>query len=681
MNKKTYTAIRQAIFNGLVFLLLMQAGQAASAADGGVEYRVAWDATDGRYHVYMRPTSTPGPDLSLTAQVTLRVPHATDGNRFKVEDLQYKAGTSWNLGSTVTAPPENPAFDYLSFIYNPVDVHAFAFKAGEEQEIFSFRNSGPCLGDVELMDNASDPFNQPPENPANSAGTNPNNQFANAGWGVTDDNDYIGNYGDPAICDAGCGNTPAAPQTNSVYYRIAWQSSDQRYHVYMYPGSLPVRNMSLTSQVTLKAPHSADADSFKATDIQSALSGVIWSESSRINAPEEDASADYLSFTMNLTNSQAFPWQEGQELEVFSFANSGACLGPVALMKNNDPFNTLPNSKDTNPGNQFANLGWGSADSNNYAGNYGCAAVCADLNLDSDNDGLTDGQEVDLGTDPNNPDTDTDTLLDGEEIIRGGNPLKADVIRLQARMMLQGAYDSKTKLMRDSLRSKALIPQDEPYGLAANAASHSLASNLLDNTDNDAPVDWVLVELRDPVSPATVKTRLTGLVQRDGDIMDAQSGETSFLLVGVEPGDYYVAVHHRNHLGIMTATLVTLGGIPAMVDFSKESTATYGNHARTIQDGIALLRAGDNNVDKQIIAQGPSNDPSTILSNVLLTPENSTYTTNYKLNGYRDADTNMDGLTIFAGPSNDVDLMLGNVLLHPANGTFSSNYIIRQQLP
>ncbi|MBM25134.1 MAG: hypothetical protein CL760_05525, partial [Chloroflexi bacterium] len=37
-------------------------------------------------------------------------------------------------------------------------------------------------------------------------------------------------------------------------------------------------------------------------------------------------------------------------------------------------------------------------------------------NPDTDNDGLEDGEEVDLGTDPNNPDTDNDGLEDGEEV-------------------------------------------------------------------------------------------------------------------------------------------------------------------------------------------------------------------------------------------------------------------------
>ncbi|WP_163421484.1 gliding motility-associated C-terminal domain-containing protein, partial [Flagellimonas sp. CMM7] len=42
--------------------------------------------------------------------------------------------------------------------------------------------------------------------------------------------------------------------------------------------------------------------------------------------------------------------------------------------------------------------------------------------VDSDNDGLTDGEENDLGTNPNNPDTDGDGLTDGEEVLVVDDP-------------------------------------------------------------------------------------------------------------------------------------------------------------------------------------------------------------------------------------------------------------------
>ncbi|MDO8617899.1 MAG: calcium-binding protein [Candidatus Uhrbacteria bacterium] len=47
------------------------------------------------------------------------------------------------------------------------------------------------------------------------------------------------------------------------------------------------------------------------------------------------------------------------------------------------------------------------------------------MNTDSDQDGLTDEQELKLGTDPHNPDTDGDGYPDGEEVQKGYNPLGA----------------------------------------------------------------------------------------------------------------------------------------------------------------------------------------------------------------------------------------------------------------
>ena len=59
-------------------------------------------------------------------------------------------------------------------------------------------------------------------------------------------------------------------------------------------------------------------------------------------------------------------------------------------------------------------MGWGDSDENNYLGNYGTAADCND-SLDSDSDGLKDGVEKTIGTDPLNPDSDGDGIPDGVE--------------------------------------------------------------------------------------------------------------------------------------------------------------------------------------------------------------------------------------------------------------------------
>lgn len=49
------------------------------------------------------------------------------------------------------------------------------------------------------------------------------------------------------------------------------------------------------------------------------------------------------------------------------------------------------------------------------------------IDLDSDDDGLLDGEELAMGLDPDNPDTNDDGLNDGDEVyIRGADPLDPD---------------------------------------------------------------------------------------------------------------------------------------------------------------------------------------------------------------------------------------------------------------
>lgn len=340
------------------------------------------------------------------------------------------------------------------------------------------------------------------------------------------------------------------------------------------------------------------------------------------------------------------------------------------------------------------------------------------LDTDDDNDGVltkfenyNGGTPLDDDTDkdgkPNYLDTDDDgdgilSKDEGNDLNKDGDPKDAldgdmdgipdyldtsvDAVKIQVKTMLQGAYNSTSKLMQDELRTKSLLPLSQPYniGTIKYAGKEAAVASQFAITGNNAPVDWVLVEIRDAATPATIKARIAGLVQRDGDIVDAATGNTALMLTGLLPGSYHVSVRHRNHLGVMTATPVTIsGGAVPSIDFTKPSTTVFGKESRIMASGgtVALLWAGNANTDIRAIANGPSNDTGVILGDVLLAKENLSVSTNFRMAGYQATDINMDGITIFAGPSNDVNMLLGNVLLHPGNSTFSANYIINQQLP
>ena len=161
-------------------------------------------------------------------------------------------------------------------------------------------------------------------------------------------------------------------------YKLSMAEDGETYEIWMRPSEAPKPDISLTGQVTLKVPTSTV---FKTTEVLSAVPGSDWVEASRVEAPEEAPDYDYVSFSfVGLQGDSAhnYQWAEDEEKLVFTFKNEGGCVDGVSLMENDDPFNAAEgNSANTNPGNQFTNLGWGMVSENNFKSVYGEAVSCS----------------------------------------------------------------------------------------------------------------------------------------------------------------------------------------------------------------------------------------------------------------------------------------------------------------
>ena len=231
------------------------------------------------------------------------------------------------------------------------------------------------------------------------------------------------------------------------------------------------------------------------------------------------------------------------------------------------------------------------------------------------------------------------------------------VVRVDVRMLPEGPYVQATQLMNDALRTGSLIPAQEPftalgYTHAGGGGGETIAPGVLTVAGNNAAVDWVLVELRDAGTNSVVASK-SCIVQRDGDVMNV-SGNTTLTFAG-EPGNFKVAVRHRNHLGCMTLLAVPLSDVTTLVDLSVPSTTTFGTAATKAIGGRNVLWAGNANFNSQISYTGSNNDRDPILQQIGGTIPTNTTT------GYQGTDVNMDGTVKYTGGTNDRDIILQNI--------------------
>lgn len=243
-------------------------------------------------------------------------------------------------------------------------------------------------------------------------------------------------------------------------------------------------------------------------------------------------------------------------------------------------------------------------------------------------------------------------------------------IRVSPKIFLEGPYGTGPT-MSDALRNAGLIPNGEPYtslGFAHfGGGGETLNAGVLSVTGTNAIVDWVFLQLRASTAGYPVIATRCALVQRDGDVVDVDG--TSPVAFTAAAGNYHVAVLHRNHFGMMTATTRALSGTTTAVDFTVAGTATYGTEARKTVGSAQVMWAGNCNGDNLLRYVGDPNDRDPILVRIGGSVPTNTAP------GYFREDVNMDGVVRYVGDPNDRDPILVNI-----GGAIPTNSRV-QQLP
>ncbi len=159
------------------------------------------------------------------------------------------------------------------------------------------------------------------------------------------------------------------------------------------------------------------------------------------------------------------------------------------------------------------------------------------------------------------------------------------VPELNIRVFLQGAYDTGTGQMVTTL-NPTYLPDKPPYADSLTMTVGSIPGDI---------VDYLYLELRQQPDGATIDG-MSVFVDNLGYVNSIETGATTFE-VDVAEGNYYIVLHHRNHLSVMSADPAELGIRTAKIDFTSDGSAYYGTGGGVDMTGTGVwgMIAGETN--------------------------------------------------------------------------------------
>ena len=152
-------------------------------------------------------------------------------------------------------------------------------------------------------------------------------------------------------------------------------------------------------------------------------------------------------------------------------------------------------------------------------------------------------------------------------------------IVLDAKVFLEGPLSGGAM----SINIRSILPATSPYGTGENSVVIPVIS----------VTDWIKVELRDAITPATLVEARSGLLLSNGKIVD-MDGVSPIMFNTALAGTYHIAVIHRNHIDFRTNTALSFAvGTPTVVDFTIAAPNVFNTALKLIGGTTSAMYAGD----------------------------------------------------------------------------------------
>ena len=163
-------------------------------------------------------------------------------------------------------------------------------------------------------------------------------------------------------------------------------------------------------------------------------------------------------------------------------------------------------------------------------------------------------------------------------------------VNIQTKIFLQAAYNTVSNEMNTHLAENNILSLAQPF---AAAPYNYLGTELLDANAVfwTNIVDWVLLEVRDATGQNIVEQQAAVLL-KNGNIVDVNGELPSFQNLNAS-ADYRLLVRHRNHLDVISASVISVANDVLDYDFSNNASQALMSQQTAISANVYALYAGD----------------------------------------------------------------------------------------